>query len=205
MSNQSGDKQERAAKLASFEHAASPYFEDIRRFCISKAKNIQLGEDVAQEALVKAFNSWHTFEDQGAGPKAWMYKIAANALITAGIKQSKIDDKRVFVRQSESGATNFGFDQHDFKHSVDSPEIQIIEQFGLAEIEAAISGLDEEFREVAFLKFIVGMDNIEIAEELDLKQNTVGSRVSRSRAKLSEVLKDMAAGFGIGLDEDKKK
>ena len=205
MSNQSGTPEERAAKLASFEKAASPYFEEIRRFCISKAKNIQLGEDVAQEALVKAFNAWNTFEDQGAGPRAWMYKIADNALRTAGIKQAKMDEKRVFVKVTEDGTTNFGFDKYDFKHSVDSPEIQIIEKFGIADIEAAIAGLDEEFREVAFLKFIVGMDNIEIAEELGLKQNTVGSKVSRSRAKLSEVLKDMAAGFGIGLNEENKK
>jgi RNA polymerase sigma-70 factor (ECF subfamily) len=81
----------------------------------------------------------------------------------------------------------------------------IIEKFGMADIEAAINALDEEFREVAFQKFVVGLGNKEIAELLDLKQNTVGSKVSRAREKLSEVLKEMAAGFGIGLDEDKKK
>ena len=75
----------------------------------------------------------------------------------------------------------------------------------MADIEAAINALDEEFREVAFQKFVVGLGNKEIAELLDLKQNTVGSKVSRAREKLSEVLKEMAAGFGIGLDEDKKK
>jgi DNA-directed RNA polymerase specialized sigma24 family protein len=58
---------------------------------------------------------------------------------------------------------------------------------------------------VAILKFIVGLDNIEIAKELNLVQNTVGSKVSRARAKLSEVLKDMAASYGIGLANDKKK
>jgi RNA polymerase sigma-70 factor (ECF subfamily) len=81
----------------------------------------------------------------------------------------------------------------------------IIEKFGMADIEEAINALDEEFREVAFQKFVVGLGNKEIAELLDLKQNTVGSKVSRAREKLSEVLKEMAAGFGIGLDEDKKK
>jgi RNA polymerase sigma-70 factor (ECF subfamily) len=75
----------------------------------------------------------------------------------------------------------------------------------MADIEEAINALDEEFREVAFQKFVVGLGNKEIAELLDLKQNTVGSKVSRAREKLSEVLKEMAAGFGIGLDEDKKK
>ena len=70
MSSQMGTPEERAARLAEFELAASPHFEAIRRYCVSKAKSVQLGEDVAQEALVKAFNSWHTFVDQGSGPKA---------------------------------------------------------------------------------------------------------------------------------------
>ena len=205
MSNQTGTREERAEKLASFELAVSPYYEQIRRFCISKAKNIQLGEDVAQEALVKAFNAWDTFEDQGNGPKSWLYKIASNALTTAGVKESKIDSKREFVNVNEEGIVDFGFDQYDFNHGEDSPEMQVLEKFSMAEIESAINSLDDEFREVAILKFIVGMDNIEIARELDLVQNTVGSKVSRARAKLSEVLKDMASSYGIGLDEKRKK
>jgi RNA polymerase sigma-70 factor (ECF subfamily) len=83
--------------------------------------------------------------------------------------------------------------------------METIEKFGMAEIEDAINSLDEEFRDVAFQKFVVGLGNKEIAELLGLNQNTVGTRVSRAREKLSEVLKEMAAGFGIGLDEDKKK
>ena len=205
MSNQSGTPEQRAAKLASFELAASPYYEEIRRFCISKAKNIQMGEDVAQEALVKAFKAWDNFEDQGNGPKSWLYKIASNALTTAGIKESKIDNQREFVNVTEEGIVDFGFDDYDFKHAEDSPELKVLEKFRMAEIEAAINSLDEEFREVAILKFIVGLDNIEIAQELNLVQNTVGSKVSRARAKLSEVLKDMAASYGIGLANDKKK
>jgi RNA polymerase sigma factor (sigma-70 family) len=80
-----------------------------------------------------------------------------------------------------------------------------MEKFGMADIEAAIDSLSDEFREVAFLKFIVELDNIEIAKELGLSQITVGTKIFRARLKLSEVLKEMAAGYGIGQDENKKK
>ena len=205
MSNQTGTPEDKAAKLESFNLAASPYFEDIRRFCMSKMQNTERGEDIAQEALIKAFNAWDTFTDQGKGPKSWMFKIAANMLINAGIAQTKLDEKIQYVYTNEAGVDNHGFDKFDFANDVDTPELLVMEKFAIADIEAAVQSLSEEFREVAFLKFIVEMDNIEIAKELGLGQNTVGSKVSRSREKLSEALKEMAAGYGIGLDQDKKK
>ena len=205
MSNQTGTPEDKAAKLASFNEAASPYFEEIRRWCIGKTQNLQRGEDIAQEALIKAFNAWDTFTDQGKGPKSWMYKIASNLLINAGIAQSKLDEKMQYVYTNEEGVEDYGFDKFDYANDVDTPELLVLEKFGMADIEAAVQSLSDEFREVAFLKFIVELSNIEIATELGLSQNTVGSKVSRSREKLSEALKDMAASSGIGLDEDKKK
>lgn len=200
-----GTPEEKAKGLAEFELAVSPYYERVRRYCMFNAQSIQLGEDVAQEVIVKAFRSWGTFHDIGAGPWPWLKTIARNALSTAGVKESKIESRREFVHTGENGAVDFGFDDYDLTHGVDSPEMQVLEKFDIAHIEAAVQALPDEFREVAFLKFIVELSNKEIAQELGLGQNTVGTKVSRAREKLSEVLKDMAAGHGIGLDEDKKK
>ncbi|MCX6496951.1 MAG: RNA polymerase sigma factor [Rhodoluna sp.] len=205
MSNQTGTPEENAPQSKSFEEAASPYFEDIRRFCVSRAGNRERGEDIAQEALIRAFKSWDTFTDLGHGPKAWMFTIAARQLISSGIKQTKLDEKQEYAYENEDGVVNHGFDKFVIKNLVNSPEMQVIEKFGIAEIEAAVDSLDEEFRDVAFQKFIVGLGNKEIADLLGLKQNTVGSKVSRAREKLHEALKEIAAGYGIGVDEDKKK
>jgi len=205
MSNQMGTPEENAPQRKTFEEAASPYFEDIRRFCVSRAGNRERGEDIAQEALMRAFKSWDTFTDLGRGPKAWMFTIAARQLISSGIKQTKLDEKQEYAYENEDGVVDFGFDEFDFNNVANSPEMLVIEKFGIAEIEQAVDSLDEEFRDVAFQRFVVGLGNKEIADLLGLNQNTVGTKVSRSREKLSEILKEMAAGFGIGLDEDKKK
>jgi RNA polymerase sigma-70 factor (ECF subfamily) len=205
MSNQMGTPEDKAPIREPFAVAAAPYFEDIRRFCISRAGHTQRGEDIAQDVLMKAFKAWDSFTDQGRGPKPWLFTIAVRALMDAGMKQTEADKKQKFVYERDNGADDHGFDKYDFAKSVDSPEMEIIEKFGMAEIEDAINSLEEEFRDVAFQKFVVGLGNKEIAELLDIKQNTVGSKVSRAREKLSEVLKEMAAGYGIGLDEDKKK
>jgi RNA polymerase sigma-70 factor (ECF subfamily) len=205
MSNQMGNPADPTPSRVPFAIAAAPYLEGIRRYCVSRAGTFHRGEDIAQEALMKAFKSWDSFVDMGYGPRPWLYKIAKRELISAGIKQSDLDEKHEFAYEDEDGNVDYGFDEYDFNNAADSPELLIIEKFGMADIEAAINALDEEFREVAFQKFVVGLGNKEIAELLDLKQNTVGSKVSRAREKLSEALKDMAAGYGIGLDEDKKK
>ena len=205
MSNQMGTPEDQTPKRQSFEEAASPFYEDVRRFCISRARHKQRGEDIAQNALLKAFKSWDSFTDLGRGPKGWLITIAHRELISAGIKQNKLDNNQEFVYEDEDGNVDYGFDEYDFTNAADSPEMLIIEKFGMAEIESAIESLDEEFREVAFQKFVVGLGNKEISELLDLNQNTVGTKVSRSREKLSEVLKEMAASYGIGLNEDKKK
>ena len=205
MSNQTGTPDDRQKSLAEFELACSPYYEHVRRYCMANAKNISYAEDVAQEVIVKAFRAWHTFEDIGAGPWPWLKKIAYNSLKTADKNYFNLENKREFVRQGEEGAVDFGYDKFDLKNWGDSPELLMFENLGMSEIEAAINALDEEFREVAWQKFVVGLDNIEIAEMLGIKQNTIGSRVSRARAKLHEALKDIAAGYGIGLDKDKKK
>jgi RNA polymerase sigma factor (sigma-70 family) len=134
-----------------------------------------------------------------------MFKIASNLLINAGIAQTKLDEKIQYVYTNEAGVDNHGFDKFDFATDVDTPELLVMEKFGMADIEAAIDSLSDEFREVAFLKFIVELDNIEIAKELGLSQITVGTKIFRARLKLSEVLKEMAAGYGIGQDENKKK
>lgn len=200
-----GTPEERAEELAAFELAVSPYYERVRRYCMSQAQSVQLAEDVAQEVIVKAFRSWKSFEDIGAGPWPWLKTIAKNALSTAGVKESNIESRREFVNVGENGEVDFGYDEYDLTHGVDSPEMQVIEKFGMAEIESAINSLDEEFREVAYFRFIVGMDNIDIAEMLQLNQKTVATKIFRAREKLSVILKEMAAGYGIGLDENKKK
>ena len=200
-----GTPEERAEELAAFELAVSPYYERVRRFCMSQAQSLQLGEDVAQEVIVKAFRAWKSFEDIGAGPWPWLKKIAKNALSTAGVKESKIESHREFVNVGENGEVDFGYDEYDLTHGVDSPELQVIEKFGMAEIESAINSLDEEFRQVAYFRFIMGLDNIDIADMLQLNQKTVATKIFRAREKLSVILKEMAAGYGIGLDENKKK
>lgn len=205
MSIQMGTPEERAKAIREFESACSPFFEDIRRFCISRARHTERGEDIAQDVLMKACKGWGSFTDQGRGPKPWLFTIASRALMDAGIKQTEADKKQKFVYERDNGTDDHGFEKYDFAKSVASPEMEVIEKFGMAEIEDAINSLDEEFRDVAFQKFVVGLGNKEIAELLEIKQSTVGTRVSRAREKLSEVLKEMAAGYGIGLDEDKKK
>ena len=136
-----------------FAIAAAPYFEGIRRYCISRAGTFQRGEDIAQDALMKAFKSWDSFVDIGYGPGPWLYKIAKRELVSAGIKQTELDKKHQFAYEDEEGNVDYGFDEYDFNNAADSPEMLIIEKFGMADIEAAINALDEEFREVAFQKF----------------------------------------------------
>ena len=73
---------------------------------------------------------------------------------------------------------------------------------GLAEIrldsgdlEGAVAKLDPEFRDIYRLHALEGRSYAEIAAQLDLPQNTVGTRLLRARKKLRELARtDEALG-----------
>jgi RNA polymerase sigma-70 factor (ECF subfamily) len=59
-------------------------------------------------------------------------------------------------------------------------------------MRAAIYELDDDYREPLVLQVMMGYSTNEIAEQMDLKQGAVLTRLHRARAKLREAMQQQA-------------
>ena len=205
MSENIENQEEHAKKLASFNAAFAPHFDKIRALCIFKAENKEQGEDLAQEVIVKAFNAWDKFEDQGRGVMPWINMIIKNTYINQNTKEDKHVVNRQGVRIQDDGKVDFGLERAEAVRTGLSAESAYLDKEGEEFIDQAIEELGPAFSEVVRLNVVDGLSYREIAELTGVNPNTVGTRIHRGREILREKLAERARHFGIDTDENKKK
>ena len=193
---------EKAQKVAEFELVVSPFYEQIRRACISKARNFAKGEELAQEVIFKAFKSWDNFQDQGKGVMPWINKIIFNTNISVGVKESSHEQNRANVYVNDEGEVDYGLDRGA---KAASAEDVYFEQISSDLVREAIEKLDPEFAEATMLSVVAEWSYQEIADYLKIPRSTVGTKIFRGRALLRKLLIEQAQQYGIGLKKNKKK
>jgi RNA polymerase sigma-70 factor, ECF subfamily len=142
-------------------------------------------EDVAQQALVKAYVSLKRF-DQRAAFGTWLYKIAVNEcwdyfrkkkvrrlVYEADLSEEQIEQLESLPEHT-GGAVKLGQDAQTRT-----------EQRNL--LDQLLCELDEHDRTMLVMKEVSGFTVEEIGEALDLNVNTVKVRLFRARARLVEI------------------
>jgi RNA polymerase sigma-70 factor (ECF subfamily) len=135
-------------------------------------------EDLVQDTYLKAFRSASQFQ-RGTNLKAWLFTILHNTFrnIRRHDGRNPVDVDSEVVEQ----AANLSV--HD-----QSPE-QILTRATLdADLQAALDGLPEAFRQAVWLRDVEELSYAEIAGVLDVPMGTVMSRISRGRKMLYERL-----------------
>jgi len=193
---------EQAKKVAEFELVVSPFYDKIRRACVSKTGSFTKGEELAQEVIFKAFKSWDSFQDQGKGVMPWINKIIFHTNISVGVKESAHDQNRVNVYTNDEGDVDFGLDKGAHANSA---EDIYFEQLSSELVRAAIEQLDPEFAEATMLSLVADWTYQEIADHLNIPVSTVGTKIFRGRALLRKLLIEQAQQYGIGLNKTNKK
>lgn len=125
-------------------------------------------DDLAQEALVKAYLSSAGYQDQGRF-RSWLYKIAYNTFLNhrASLRSTEsIDEARTFI--SNAGADS-GFEHQD--------------------LYLALRTLPPKERSAITLFYLNGYSIKEIAAITDTSEDAVKKQLSRGRDKLKERLK----------------
>jgi RNA polymerase sigma-70 factor (ECF subfamily) len=142
-------------------------------------------EDVAQQALLKAYLSLKRFDLRSAFG-TWLYKIAVNECwdyfrkkkVRPLVYEANLSDEQ--VRQMEAMPEDR---DGAFGHSVDAA--RRAEQRDL--LDRLLIELDEQDRAMLVMKEVAGFTVEEIGEVLDLNVNTVKVRLFRARGRLVEV------------------
>jgi len=151
-------------------------------------KNDADAEEVAQEAVLKAFQNIAHFR-QEAKFSTWLIQICINEA-----KMRLRKDRRHLYESIENGQQN---DEGDYipKDFADWREIpsEALEQKELREaLTQALNSLPEKYRTVLILRDIQHLSINETAEVLGLSESNVKTRLSRARLQMRDAL---APGF----------
>ncbi|MBN2879836.1 MAG: RNA polymerase sigma factor [Clostridia bacterium] len=164
--------------MSAFEELISSNEKRIYNLCFRMMRNEQDAQDMAQEALIKAWKSLRNFHFKSAF-STWLYKIAVNTCLDELRKRK--NNTQSIEDLSEKGI-----------------EMQDEESLGFADESALKSGLEQaldklEVNEklIIVLKDVQGYSYEEISLILSCPIGTVRSRLSRSRRKLADICIEM--------------
>ncbi len=135
----------------------------------------QEAEDVMQDAYVRAFEHLGGYQKR-ASFATWLIRIAVNEALARGRRAKRTsptaDTDEVFAMPATTA----------------TPEQRTSDRELRQLLQAAIDELSEEFRVVFVLRAIEQMSVAEIAECLELREETVKTRFFRARQRLRHAL-----------------
>jgi RNA polymerase sigma-70 factor (ECF subfamily) len=141
-------------------------------------------EDLVQDTYLKAFRAAAQFE-RGTNLKAWLFTILHNTF-----RNMRRHDGRNPV-DVDSGTVEQAV---DVAGAQQSPE-QLLTRATLdADLQAALDGLPDAFRQAVWLRDVEEFTYAEIAQMVGVPIGTVMSRISRGRRMLFERLSKVKAG-----------
>lgn len=136
-------------------------------------------EDVVQETYVRAFTHLDSFRGDSS-LATWLSRIAMNEALGRLRRQRPSVDWTTL----EPGTLNAQIIQFPVSATSDDPEKSMAQREIQHVVEQAIDELPEAFRIVFITRVIEGMNVEETAEILDLKPETVKTRLHRARTML---------------------
>ena len=165
-----------------------PYERPLFLAALGLVKNDADAEDVAQEAVLKAFKGIPHFRGDSKF-STWLIQIAINE---AKMKLRK--DRRHLYESIEEGqlAEDGDYVPRDFADWREIPS-QSLERKEVREaLNAALNSLNEKYRTVLILRDVQQLSITESAQALGISEANVKTRLSRARLQLRDAL---APGF----------
>jgi RNA polymerase sigma-70 factor (ECF subfamily) len=166
----SGDAPEFRAELAE----AAPA---VRRFLFGLCGNWHLSEDLAQEALLSAWEKRDSFNGR-ASLRTWVFAIARNHWLT-GLRQR--------ARRPSEQPVNENFQNLQICPTA-APDAAASRGELAEAVAAAMARLPDEQREALSLRELGGLTSTQVAGVLNLPLGTVKSRLRYAMLKLAREL-----------------
>ena len=149
----------------------------LRAFARSLCGNATLADDLAQEAMLKAWKSRQSYEP-GTNMKAWAFTILRNLYYSEKRRSWRGQHLDPEIAEATLVAN-------------DNPSAHL----DLLALRNALNHLPDDQREALILVGAGGLSYEEAAEICGCAVGTVKSRVSRARKAVAAILEQNAAGF----------
>ena len=162
-----------------FDQFFRAHYETIRRRAYAAGLDLELAEDVTQEAMIIAARSWERISVM-EHPVAYVATVAINIL-------RRIRRKEAGLRAALAQACP----DNQQKASTPGPENSVVNR---ADLEHSLRCIPAQQAECFVLHHMFGYLNREIGKALGIPEGTVKSRVHAARESLREMLGDDAMG-----------
>lgn len=150
------------------------HLDAVYRVAYSVVRDSALAEDVAQDAILKAWRALPTFRGDSS-LRSWVLRITHNtAISTLRKRREELRDPDLLPEQETRSTT----------------EEQVEGRMSIGAFEDALNQLDELSRSIVVLREIEGFSYDEISQMLDVPLPTVKTRLLRSRRVLAAALED---------------
>lgn len=158
-----------------FEALVMPHLDAAYNVARWMTRNASDAEDIAQEALLRAFRFFDTF--RGEDGRVWLLTIVRNTYLT-------------WIRRKAPQQNSAEFDEriHTDLEAAITPERSALQQATSEDVRRAIEQLPLEFREVILMREIEELSYKEIAAITQAPLGTVMSRLSRGRSMLRHLI-----------------
>jgi len=160
----------RDCQKALYEKYKVPLF----RVCLRYAKDRMEAEDMLQKGFIKIFSDLHQFKATGA-LGGWMKKVMVNTALQH-IRKYKKQQSTVDLEYISNE-----YPQEEMAHT----------NLNVQELTKLIQKLPPGYRTVFNLYVIEGYAHREIAELLDINENTSKSQLSKAKSTLRRMLEHM--------------
>ena len=152
--------------------------QDMYRFAYYRLGHPQEAEDAVQDAVLEAWRQIGNLRSVGAF-RGWIFKILA-ACCNRRIRRIVREREKTEAAQEQllGGAQN----RTDTAESAGETAMRRMA------LESALDKLSEEEREIVLLSVVAGLTSAEIAAQTGMQPGGVRSKLSRSLAKMREIL-----------------
>jgi RNA polymerase sigma-70 factor (ECF subfamily) len=150
--------------------------------CHLKAIGIVSSDDLAEDAVHDAFVEVIKHKEKAFGKseeelKAWLLTIVKNKALDILRKQRHVED----------------IDELELQSSARLTDIQVIDNIMFERLLGHIHGLDEKYKTVLEMKYILDMTNAQIARSMNITAKNVEMRLYRAKTMLRNAMESEVA------------
>ncbi|MBI3910971.1 MAG: sigma-70 family RNA polymerase sigma factor [Armatimonadetes bacterium] len=167
---------------AAFDRLVARYQTRVYRLMVKMCHHPQDAEEVASEALLRAYQSLQQFEGRSSFI-TWLGRIASNLCLR---RRERPDLAMLSLEEQATRAPERT--AHEVAAAAGSPEEAALRQELKGTIQAALQSIPEPDRTVLRLRDIEGWTAPEVSRQTGLTVAAVKARLHRARARLREQL-----------------
>lgn len=172
-----------------FENEALDHLEDLREQALSlTGGNEARAQDLVQETLLKAYQSWDSYET-GTNCRGWLMTILRNKFISEFRKRKRRPSRMAFEDLPDRSFLE--------DRDAEDPAASFYDGLIADDVVEALEELPDHFRVAVILSDLKDWQYREISDELKIPVGTVKSRLSRARRQLRERLRPYAEKRGF--------